>query len=743
MVVRGDPAEVRFSQKEPHGPMTDGEIQAYLHRKIEHALNQEDGELSEVRERLLGRYRGDALGKERPGFSKYRTREIYEMVEGAMPGLTSLFFSSKHPVMFRPRGPEDVEAAKQETEIVDYYLLRRPNAFMEIHHFLKQALVDPVSYAKVYCRHVRKSVHHKYAELSYTQLLALTEGGREWAKGTKIDEVSEPGVPEPLFSFEGEEIVEDPEFILKAVPPEQVLVEQNATDLDLDEVWDNYGFICHRTDETYTELLKRGYDKDKLNEAGGSNFEVRYNDERTNRQNREDERPDQSVVSDFSTRLFTVFECYIKMDVDGSGVAQSWKIVMIGNSIFEKEKVSYQPFVAMSGIPMPHKHAGISPAEAMEDLQELKTRLMRALLDNVYRSEDRKIHVDKNMMTAKTKAQYSNPQSSMVEWKGNPDAAIKEEAPNPIVQELLAALQYADDKTRSRTGMAPDAMLNPDVLRDATAHNLLGASDKSSGRLMHYGRIFAETGLRKIGSKFHMLLRMYQDKKTWIEVRGEFVEVSPSDWYERKDMTVAVGLGFNSKEQTLQALIQILGLQKEALTQGLATPMHLKHTLSMIVEYADLGFYDQYFVDPDPAKGWKPPPPPPNPQMEAVKVQREIAQLEAQAKKLQFETEERIAASKNEVENRKLDVDEGRIAADADLKEVGALSEAALIVEKRVAEIEEINAKRDKMRKELEVMEAQVAKIYADANVQRVEAKLAEEGEDDGDSSGREESQDS
>ncbi len=726
MTVRTDPASLRFSNKKPTAPLDDDEIVAFLNRKIEHALNRDDGEISRDRETALARYRGDAIGEERPGFSKHRTREVYEMVEGALPGILSVFFSSKHPIQFQPINPDDVKAAKHETAIIDHHVFRRPNSFLKAHDITKAAFIDPVAYAKVHCVHVERSVHHKYAELSARQLAEFTDSSREWQKGVKIEEVQEPGVEEPLFSFEGEEIKMDPEFYLDAVPPEQMLIEQQATSLDLDEVWEEYGFIGHRYEATFTDLVKRGFDPDELNESGGSNVDVRYNDERTHRMDREDERPDNNVESDYSTRLFTVVECYVKMDCDGTGLAQSWRITMIGNTIFEREKTSYQPFIAVSLVPMPFKHTGLSPVEAMQDLQELKTKLMRIVLDDAYRNESRRTYIDKNALTVKGKMQMANPLATEVEVKGPPAQAIFPEPRFSNVEQTLAIAQYTDDVVKRRTGMAPDVMLNPDVLRDATAHGLLGAGDKTSSRLMHYSRILAETFWKKVGLKMHTLHRMYMDRQQWVQINDEWLEYNPADWSERTEMKVAVGLGFNSKEQTLQALMQLLALQKEALPQGLAEPKHLKHTLDMIIQYADVGFYTQFFVDPDPKKGWKPPPPPPNPQMEAVKAQVETAKQQEETKRMQAQLEAQGTAQKLEIEGRKVDVDAERIRADASLKTAQALTESALTVEKRQAEIELLNAERQKKLKELDKIQAEINQMQANATKLRADARAAE-----------------
>lgn len=736
MTIRQDPAGHRLYGGRPDGPLDDDEIVAFLERKVRHALNREEGELSEVREKVLTYYRGDGPPGEESGLSEFVSREVFEMVESAIPPLMAIFFSSKNALLFEPRGPEDVAQAEHETAVIDHYLFRRSSSYLQFQNLFKAALLDPVAYMKVHCRHIEKTIHHAYAELTERQLVELMGPGRKWnEENLEVEPFEEPGLDESLYRFEGDEITMDPEYLVEAVPPEQVLVDQSAVDLDLDDVWENYGFIAHRYDETYTELVKRFGDEviPILEEVGGPATEVRFNDERTNRQHREDERPNQSTVADFSTREYTVYECYVKMDCDGTGIAQSWKIIYVGNKIIYRKKTSYQPFVAMSAIPQPFKHSGMSPGEALLDMQDLKTKLIRMALNDQYRNEERRLIVDRNAMTPRTKDQMMDPVSAYVEVKGPPSAAVMAEPRFSILEQTLGMIQYADDSVKRRNGMAPDVSLNPDVLRDSTAHGMLASLDRSSSRLMHYARTFAETGLRKVGVKLHALLRMYQDKQTQIQIRGEWVPLNPADWHERTDMKVAVGLGFNSKEQNLQALMQVLMLQKEALGQGLARPEHIAHTLEQMIESADLGFYGQFFVDPK-REPVQPPPPPPDPKMEEVKAEIEAAKLRAQVEQARIAAEREAAQAKNDVERLKVETDRQRIAADAMLKRAQAKMESILVVEKRQAEVEKLIEERDNLVKMRQKMDAEIVKIMADANEAAVEASLAkrEGGSDDG-----------
>lgn len=722
-----------FSNRRPDGPLEDDEIASRLRQRIEDALNRPDGDVSRTRTRMLERYRGDPLGEEEEGRSTFCTREIFEMVEAALPGLLSVFFSYKNPVAFRARRAEDVEAAAQETDVVDHFLFRRDNSFIAFHDIFKDALINPVAYCKVHCTHVEETREHHFEGLTSAGV-KMALGNRNWKEGLEVTEVEDPEQPEgKSFTFKGVEIYKEPRFHVEAVPPEQVLVDRMARYLDLDQVWEDYGFICHKTPVAYTDLVKRGYDEDELDDvAKTQDTDVEVNAETINRKDRDDERPHlTSTNTDYSTRRFTVYECYVKMDCDGTGIADGWRIVIIGNKVFEKERVSYQPMIATSAIPMPHKHVGMSPSEALEDLQKLKTKLMRVLLNNLYDNESKTGVVDKNALTAQSREQLMDPQARWVFVNGNPSQSIRQLESSPIIQETMASLQHADDMVKRRTGMAPDNALNPDVLRDATAHGMLASMDKQSSRLMHIARLLAETCVKKVGVKLHQLLRMYQVRPLVLELRGKWVDVNPVDWAERTEMRVMVGLGFNSPEQRVAAYTQLLQLQKEALPQGLSDPKLIKNTIEQLVENANVGHYEQFFLDPG-APGWKPPPPQPDPQMEAIKAQVQITQAQERTKQAELAASAKRDEAKSLVEAKKVEVDRERILADAKLKQVEAKMAGTFLPELKLREVRKLDAEIAKLKAETAKLGADVASTAAQVDKTRAEARMIAKEPDDG-----------
>jgi hypothetical protein len=198
-------------------------------------------------------------------------------------------------------------------------------------------------------------------------------------------------------------------------------------------------------------------------------------------------------------------------------------------------------------------------------------------------------------------------------------------------------------------------------------------------------RVFAETGVKDLFRKIFELMVKYQDKQQIVEMNNTYIPVKPTEWKDKFNINIVVGLGTGSKEQQIMMLNNILERQLQAfnLQGGKEMPMvtlkNMYNTLSNIIENAGLKNVDAYFVNPDIGKQQMPPPqPPPLTPIEKIEFtrieseeKRKIAELELerqelmqknQEMQLDFETKMKEMALKYNTQ-----IDTAKIKADADL----------------------------------------------------------------------------
>ena len=109
--------------------MTEAEFRAALQSEIEASLGYLGDELAEARASALARYFARPYGDEAEGRSAVVMSEVRDTIESVMPSLVKVFLSGERVVQFMPVGPEDVEAAEQETDVVNHVLLKDNEAF--------------------------------------------------------------------------------------------------------------------------------------------------------------------------------------------------------------------------------------------------------------------------------------------------------------------------------------------------------------------------------------------------------------------------------------------------------------------------------------------------------------------------------------------------------------------------------------------------------------------------------------
>jgi hypothetical protein len=112
----------------------------------------EASKLSSERSDAMDYYLGD-MSKDMPaqeGRSKAVSTDVADTIEGLMPQLMDIFAGSDEVVRFEPVGPEDEEAAQQETDYVNHVFMQQNPGFMTLYSFIKDALLSKVGIVKVW-----------------------------------------------------------------------------------------------------------------------------------------------------------------------------------------------------------------------------------------------------------------------------------------------------------------------------------------------------------------------------------------------------------------------------------------------------------------------------------------------------------------------------------------------------------------------------------------------------------------
>lgn len=155
-------------------------------------------DLSAERSDAMDYYLGD-MTKDMPaqeGKSRAVSTDVADTIEGLMPSLMDIFCGSDEVVRFEPVGPEDEEAAEQETDYVNHVFMQQNPGFMILYSFIKDALLQKVGVVKVFHEEYEEEQRETYYDLSDDQFAMLAQAVAESDGKLEIVEHTTHDAPE-------------------------------------------------------------------------------------------------------------------------------------------------------------------------------------------------------------------------------------------------------------------------------------------------------------------------------------------------------------------------------------------------------------------------------------------------------------------------------------------------------------------------------------------------------------------
>jgi hypothetical protein len=578
--------------------MDDVRFRGVLQHEIQSAVNYYDSEYSQERSDILSYYLGDAFGNEVENRSQVVATEVSDTIEYLMPSLMKMFASSPEFARFLPRGAEDVQAAEQATDLVNFAINHDNSGFRVLHNWFKDSLLFKQGAVKFYWQETDTTVNETYEDLTEDELtLLVNDPAIEIVSQdmTEVGMVDPSGAEMPMdrkFSVEVKRLTKSGAVKIDNVPPEELIFSRRATSLE------DCSFIAHRTLVRAGDLIEQGYDPDIVFRYAG------YDDldDEAERQARfeEIESGDKFESTDLSMREVLVTEAYIRCDYDGDNIPELRRVVSLGDGVevLENEPFDHVPFALLSPILMPHRMVGRSVAEMVMDLQMIKSTVMRQMLDNLYLTNNSRVGAVEGQVNLDDLL------------SSRPGGIVRMRAPG-MVQALnvpqignsaFAMLEYVDQVRDQRTGFSKASMgLDPNALQSTTASAVNATIQGAQLKIEMIARVFAETGCRDLAKGVLHLLQKHQDSERVVRIRGEFVAIDPREFANGFDLSIEVGLGNGREDEKMSMLAQIASKQEQIMAQlgpnnPVVKPSQYVNTLRRIAEMAGFKDTEQFFA---------------------------------------------------------------------------------------------------------------------------------------------------
>ena len=646
--------------------MNDYELKAIISSEIQSSLGYLGGELTEARAKSLDYYFSEPFGNEQEGRSQVISTDVADTIESILPQIMRTFTASPKAVQCVANKAGDEPIAKQATDYLNHVFYKDNDGFTNLYTFFKDALLQKNGIIKVFwddSMDVERSSYYGLTDDEFALLLAdpevkvleHTEYERDNEEALKEaqkflnDRMIPDQVPmaEKMHDVVVNRVKKKGKVCIENVPPEEFLIARNAKSIP------DAHFTAHRKFITRSELVEMGFDPETIAKLP-ADVNNKYSEEKVSRK-RYAEDEETAPTTDKANEEILIYECYMKLDEDEDGIAELRKVTVAGDSSYEiLDNVPYDrcPFVSITPILVPHRFYGRSVSELVEDVQLVKSTIMRQLLDNMYLTNNNRVAVMDGQVNIDDL--LTNRPGGIVRTKQPPQSVITPMASQPLNQAAMPLLEYLDTVREQRTGITRYSQgMDADSL-NKTASGLNQILTQAQMRVELICRVFAETGVKQLFNKVLEVVTKYETKEKIIRVNEQYVTMMPMEWANKCNVEIQVGLGTGSKDQELAILNVILERQIQAinLQKSAAGPMvnlrNVHNTLTKLVEAAGLRNVETYFTDPVVGASQMPPPQPPQPtEFEKVTLaqvqgenQRKILDTQIKEKELELKTQE-------------------------------------------------------------------------------------------------------
>jgi len=592
--------------------MTDDQLVSQIELLERQALGYYGSEVASEQATAMNYYLGRPFGTEEEGRSQVVSSDVWDVVEGLTPLVLKPFVSTDDVVRFSPEGPDDEEAAEQESDYINYVVTQKNDVFETLVAWVKTGLLQKNGVVKYWWEKSKKTSIERYYGLDDDVYTALIQDD-----DVKVLEHTEypPEAPEQMqegMPDDGEQPGPTHDVVLRisedhgeakyaAVPPEEFLISRDSTGPDPRKA----RFIEHRTRKTISEIREMGYDvADDVNDYASDDpqFDVRYQARRA--EEATSRLTDESL--DPSTRDVIFREVYMLVDFDGDGMAELRKVCLVGRDVLANEETEEIPFCAWTPYQQPFKFYGKCPADETTEIQLIKSTVLRQTMDNIYTITNNRRYVSNKVNIDDL---LDNQIGGMIRVDGDiVQNHVMPEQATPIGAITMPMVEYFDSAKENRTGFTRYNQGTDANSLNKTATGVRIIAEAGNERVGLVSRSFAELGLKPLMLGIHGLCRRHGTKAETVRLRGKWVNIDPRQWKTRYDMSVSVGLGTADRQMQMQGAQIILQEQKELVQAGIVKPVNMYNAAAKLAQSVGEKNPERYFTAPD-----EQPPEPPDP----------------------------------------------------------------------------------------------------------------------------------
>ena len=645
-------------------------------------------------EQILGYTQEDA------NRSSFVSTDVRDAILLMLPGLIRLFGASEAPVYLVPRSQDEVDQAQQATDYVNYVFWNDNPGFLILYGALKDALTVKTGFVKWWCDENKETVRKRFTHVTAEQLqqvimenpsAKLLHVGRPIPSGMPPPGAGQgapglppppppapsmpsspqgqtplmppsggppsmpPGassppagppsgpVPGPMAAPQGppppppppppmydEAIVEfelnKPLIKVCGVPPEEMRLDRYA------RTFRDSRIVGHERVVPIDQMIAMGYSREQCMDHLQSQDINQFTMESQLR------NPGRFM----STRVgdgVLYGEWYIKADQNGDGVPELRYICTMGedHTVVSDEEANRVKFALFSCDPISHTIVGDSIADYVEDIQKIKTNMMRGILDSLAESINPKTVVNELMVNLDDA--LNDDLGAVIRTRGDPNSAVQFTATPFVGQAAMPVVDMLNDVLQRRTGLSDAAKgLDPKALQSSTMIGVEAVINGAQERVELVARVLCETGFKDLFSGLYNEICENPNPPRTLRVNGRFIPYDTTTFDATMSVEVNANLGKGNDMVRMMALQGIKNDQQTIVAQmGINNPIcsfqEMLNTMTDMLALSNVKNVGRYFKTPNPQQIQQMMAAPKTPDPQAMAAQAMIERVRADTAK--------------------------------------------------------------------------------------------------------------
>ncbi len=558
--------------------LSDKEILEIIKEDKEQALSYYNSQLKPKFKKYYDLYNGEQIDvkKYRMPQSSFISRDVLVSIRTIMPDINKLLFTN-NPVEISARNGEDEEKARKLQSLLNYQITALNPYHTIFTRLITNALITGCAALKVvWVKEVKEKVIENV--VTYNKLQELISLGYK----VEYKEYYTKGYKKYKVKYSAKYIAKN-QPVFEVLPYDEFLFDANATSIQ------EANFIIHRKLVNYDYLTRRYKNISDINNITSS-----YEDDDIKKHINIKEYSNKNAAR----KMYMLNEYWGRLDINKDGLLENVVVTYCGDKILSIEENSfgmypffvYAPFLSMDSI------AGRSLAELSENSQIIKTALIREILENTRRNNNRKIFYKVDDLLNPSQMVTSE-QYVAVRDSADINNIFAPEPFESISNNSFTLLEYFDKENQRVTGVSEMKQGISKSMDYSSATEATIKYESSNSQVQAIVLNFAES----LKDTYKFLIYQNQkfiDNAQVIRLINDTIEVNPDDIKDVDfDITVSPALSTGTEETRRRALNSALLMMIEiGEPRNLTDRLRIRNLMAKLLEESGLKDTDSYLL---------------------------------------------------------------------------------------------------------------------------------------------------